>query len=296
MNKEPQKRRQRGGNYKYIYNLDVFFREDALTYYLLGVFMTDGHIRINKSRTNSRIIGLCSVDIDWLGTIRDLICPELPIKFDKQTSDICGSITIQSSDLSDWFIKMGCVPRKSLILKFPKIPEQYLPDFIRGCIDGDGTVYIGKSKNNHNEYSCSLSGASLNFFKTFKKILNNKQFIYSFSKYKSKSHFTKKGSYIISKNWTYALRLRGRNCYDFLQWIYYPNHPLAMPRKFRKANEIFYLIENGLVTTHIQWNKIDLKKELQTKSVFKLAQELKCSTTAIYSRLQKIKLFPPSKQ
>ena len=37
---------------------------------------------------------------------------------------------------------LGVVPRKSLIVRFPNVPREHLPDFIRGVFDGDGSVYF----------------------------------------------------------------------------------------------------------------------------------------------------------
>jgi intein-encoded DNA endonuclease-like protein len=44
-------------------------------------------------------------------------------------------------------INLGCVPNKSLILKFPteeQVPEKFLSHFIRGFFDGDGSVTKNK--------------------------------------------------------------------------------------------------------------------------------------------------------
>ena len=53
-------------------------------------------------------------------------------------------------------IKLGCPPRKSLILKFPtdeQVPPKYKKDFMRGYVDGDGCLcYTDKS------YSFSFVG------------------------------------------------------------------------------------------------------------------------------------------
>ena len=38
-------------------------------------------------------------------------------------------------------LKLGMKPRKSLNLKFPDVPKEYLRDFIRGVFDGDGSVF-----------------------------------------------------------------------------------------------------------------------------------------------------------
>ncbi len=35
---------------------------------------------------------------------------------------------------------LGITSNKSLIVPFPKVPEEYMPSFIRGVIDGDGWV------------------------------------------------------------------------------------------------------------------------------------------------------------
>lgn len=44
-------------------------------------------------------------------------------------------------------IKLGLYPNKSLTVKFPTIiPKKFLPDFLRGYLDGDGCVYLYTSK------------------------------------------------------------------------------------------------------------------------------------------------------
>jgi hypothetical protein len=43
--------------------------------------------------------------------------------------------------------KLGCVPRKSLILTFPIINKELIHHFIRGYFDGDGTVFIANKQN-----------------------------------------------------------------------------------------------------------------------------------------------------
>ena len=43
-------------------------------------------------------------------------------------------------------IKLGLFPAKSRKLKFPVIPPEYVRHFIRGCWDGDGSVFYAKKK------------------------------------------------------------------------------------------------------------------------------------------------------
>jgi intein/homing endonuclease len=41
---------------------------------------------------------------------------------------------------------LGIIPRKSLVVKFPYVPLSFLPDFIRGVFDGDGSVFFDKRR------------------------------------------------------------------------------------------------------------------------------------------------------
>ena len=49
-------------------------------------------------------------------------------------------------------IKLGCVPKKSLILTFPteeQVPQKFIYDFVRGYIDGDGYIQYDYSKHRY---------------------------------------------------------------------------------------------------------------------------------------------------
>src|SRR5271166_106735 len=128
---------------KYDYNYEVFTRSDDVSYYLLGAFITDGCMKQGNA-------SISSADKDWLISIRDLICKDLPITKEKSK---CWRLNVRDFRIRGWLLQNGCVPRKSLVVQFPKIPTQYLPDFLRGCIDGDGSIshkrykrYVGKNK------------------------------------------------------------------------------------------------------------------------------------------------------
>ena len=41
---------------------------------------------------------------------------------------------------------MGGTPRKSLTIQFPEVPNEFLSDFIRGYLDGDGSNFIIQNK------------------------------------------------------------------------------------------------------------------------------------------------------
>jgi hypothetical protein len=63
----------------------------------------------------------------------------------KQYKDVYG-VYLTSKIMFNDLCKLGCVPRKSLILKFPMINSKHISHFIRGYFDGDGSVFTYKRK------------------------------------------------------------------------------------------------------------------------------------------------------
>jgi intein-encoded DNA endonuclease-like protein len=213
---------------KYNYNLDVFYRENALSYYLLGVFMTDGNINV---RPNRILPSLKSKDLDWLTLIRDQICPDLKILKEKNTN--CYALQIYSTQLGRWLISRGCTANKSLSLRMPNVPEEYFFDFLRGCLDGDGTVAM-YSKNTR---TIRLHSSSKQFIYAINEKLLNfgiSSRIVCIPPYTHKS--TIQGRIIEYKNPYYKLLLTGKQCIKLANLAYYPNNALSMPRKQKVAN------------------------------------------------------------
>ena len=61
-------------------------------------------------------------------------------KIDEKTF-VSYRTSISSKKIVEDLIRLGCVPKKSLILKFPteeQVPEKFIWDFLRGYFDGDG--------------------------------------------------------------------------------------------------------------------------------------------------------------
>ena len=147
---------------KYQVNSNIFLKEDDISFYLLGAYMTDGCINDKKHHLS---FSISSKDLDWIENIRNLICPNKPIYNKKKIIHY----DFQASDINcmNWLIDNSCTPRKSKTLYIKNIPEKYQRDFIRGCIDGDGSLsncIYTKIKNGkiytytkHTAYLCSAS-------------------------------------------------------------------------------------------------------------------------------------------
>ena len=217
---------------KYTYNLDVFCKENDISYYLLGAFMTDGCVKIYPKR---KLVNLTSKDYDWLEIIRDLICPELPIKKDNRYN--VYRLDIYSTELGNILISKGCTNNKSFTLQFPQVPEKYLFDFVRGCVDGDGCIsqstYTRKESGRtylHNVcYLCSSSEA---FIRKFYEIFHTDEINCSLKEQSNK------GRKILFTKPHYRVTFSNSNSKRFLEKVYYPNHILSMPRKKLLAEKI----------------------------------------------------------
>lgn len=55
-------------------------------------------------------------------------------------------IKICNQQIYEDLIRLGCIPTKSTVLKFPNVPLVYLPDFLRGYWEGDGSVSLVSRK------------------------------------------------------------------------------------------------------------------------------------------------------
>lgn len=132
------------------------------------------------------------------------------------------SIQFASQHLKPNFIKLGIVPRKSLILTFPtfeQVSEELMIYFIRGYFDGDGHI-----KNNKNTIAFDLLG-TYEFLEGFVRFLKLEESEYLIRK--DKRH---------SSN-TYKVILKTRKSLELFHSMY-DEATIYLDRKFEKFNEI----------------------------------------------------------
>ena len=211
---------------RYNYNLELFKTKNDIFYYILGILLTDGNIFVSKYVNK---IQLTSKDEDWILLLqKEIRCPAYP------TKDGHKNLTINSKPICNILLQSGCLPNKSLTNRVPFIPDEYIPDFLRGCIDGDGSIPKGKTKQ------ASLCSSSKEFLDDVQNILHIKHIkshIYTIEK---TPYTLQNGKTITPKNPHYRLMITGNAVKQLLTWIYYPNHQLSMPRKNTIAQRIIY--------------------------------------------------------
>ncbi len=219
---------------RFTINENTFLNEDEVSYYLLGVYMSDGCIYSKRNRFE-----ITSKDVDWIEKIRNTLCTNKSIYI---TKDGHAQLQITNKIATNWLKVKGCLDRKSLILKWPDVPEKYLPDFIRGYFDGDGSVSLSKYnkiKNNktytYTKLSCYICSANELFIKDLSIILHKHNLNHCVFKTKNKENIIKNRKIKAGTMW--RVSFGDRTALKFLNWIYYDNHLISMPRKFQKIND-----------------------------------------------------------
>lgn len=106
--------------------------------WLLGLVWSDGCLQGNY-------VSITSKDRDLLETVAHLV--------GKNTSGITAknggtawSIALCSKEVTDRWRLLGLTEAKSLTAPWPDIPPQHQAAFVRGLLDGDGTVYLHQTR------------------------------------------------------------------------------------------------------------------------------------------------------
>lgn len=154
-------------NSNYFENIDN--REKA---YWLGVMYSDGCVC--KRKNGSYSISLEMIDKEHIekfrlaiGAVNHKIFEVSHKNF--QNAKLTYSVHIYDKKMATDLIKLGCVPRKSYNLSsVPSMPEEFVYDFIRGFVDGDGCIYYDQHRD---LYVFKLIGSSPLFLENIMKIL-----------------------------------------------------------------------------------------------------------------------------
>ena len=170
---------------------ESFFSEwsPAMTW-VLGLLFTDGCISGGR-------VSIYSVDIQLLEKVKNLLGSSKSIAKKVQSYDKSKHIyrfEFYRKKMRDDLLKLGLIQRKSLIMQFPEIPEEYMRHFIRGCWDGDGSVYISNGKLNASYVCGSKDFIKRLILELFKIGIHRKKHL------KYKSHFGTKFPVAIHKS------------------------------------------------------------------------------------------------
>ena len=133
---------------------------ENLFWYLVGLIATDGCL-INNGRT----VAITAKDRTFLLRLRDQLGTGR--KLQRKTGGFGGfgyDLNIGSIILYERLLNIGLTPRKSLTLGPLNIPKHGFADFLRGVIDGDGSIRSWTHPTNGREqWSVQVVSASEKF-------------------------------------------------------------------------------------------------------------------------------------
>ena len=203
--------------------------------YVVGLITTDGSLS-----KDGRHITLVSSDLQLLRTFRK--CLKLKNRvakkaFSSYTVKQCYKIQFGNVNFYKWLQKIGLTPNKTFTLGKLAIPKEYFADFLRGFLDGDGSIftyidrymeYKGKRYTYKRLYTVFIS-ASIEHLKwiqsNLKEILNIEGSL--------NSHLRKDRKFL-----SWRLRFAKNDSLKLLAWLYYKPDLPCLNRK-RKIAERF---------------------------------------------------------
>ena len=133
--------------------------------YAIGLIATDGNLS-----KNGRAMVFVSKDIDQIDTFKK--CLGINSKVCLKKSGFAPErkyyfVQFTDKNFYNFLLSIGLMPAKSKILGKLDIPDKYYFDFLRGCLDGDGSFYSYWDKRWASSFLFYLSfvSASLNHLK-----------------------------------------------------------------------------------------------------------------------------------
>lgn len=148
LSKEEISQTQSNNARKYHINQDYFKEWSRNMAYILGLWFADGCIYggkmfdITLHAKDKYILKQIAKELEYKGNLYDYV--------DRQAARLNFSCVVIYKDI----VALGGTENKSLTLKFPDIPEEYLSDFIRGYFDGDGCAMDLKNNRFNTAFTC----------------------------------------------------------------------------------------------------------------------------------------------
>jgi hypothetical protein len=184
--------------------------------YVLGVIYTDGCMLLGKNRdpntrnnSTTSAFSIAQKEPEILEKVLKLMECNAKLyhrarkSYSSTTSGDIFYFTLYNDDIYDDLIRIGLTPNKSKTIEFPQIPKEYLMHFIRGCWDGDGSVYLDGKR-----LSASYITGSIRFAEGMLKAL-------------LEAGFAKRTLYSLHrKSISYYFRFTGSQCIKLYHYMY----------------------------------------------------------------------------
>lgn len=207
--------------------------------YAIGLLATDGNLS-----KDGRHLDFTSDDIQLVKTFRkcmNLTGVKIGVKTSGFTDKKYSRIQFSNVKLYQRLLKIGLTPNKSKTIDKLKLPNKYFFDFLRGCFDGDGTIYSFWDRRWHSSFMfyIAFSSASLNFLKWLQR--------------KIKNSCNLNGSIGLSGKETYILKYAKKESTVLFNKMFHSKNLPFLQRKYKKAQKIFQIDKNHNKNAMPRW-------------------------------------------
>ena len=209
--------------------------------YAVGLITTDGNLS-----KDGRHIAMRSSDYDQLENFRKSLKLSNKIGAPKisgpYTKKICYRLQFGDVEFYRWLLHVGLFPAKTYTIGPLQIPDEFFRDFLRGHLDGDGTIVgyqdaYNAFKNAKYVYTrlfvrfISASRTHMEWIQSnIKKLLGLKgDFFEACSKRKSRVSI-------------WQLKYMKKESIKLLSWLYYAPDLLCLERKRQKAERLLEIV------------------------------------------------------
>jgi intein/homing endonuclease len=209
--------------------------------YFLGLMYADG---CNVKDNNDIVLALQERDKYILETFQKELGSNRPLRFIERNLQNpkwqnVYRLCITSLTLSNQLTKLGCMPNKTFLLKFPteeSIPSHLLRHFIRGYFDGDGcfSTFIKYYKHIKDDGYSELKQYKVSFAST-------ENFCQGVAKIMKKDNDFYYGIRKVTNGKIYTLDIFGKKTIEILDWLYL-DATIYLERKYNK-----YILEKSLL-------------------------------------------------
>lgn len=196
--------------------------------WIVGLIATDGNLS-----SNGRTVSVTSKDVDLLESIR--CCLKLNNRIAPTIGGYAPASRLQwtSRRFHCWLMSLGLTPAKSLTIGSLNVPDEYFADFLRGCIDGDGSIVTYVDRYNapknptyvYDRLFVSLVSASPCFLQWVQQTVRRLRAV--------SGHLMVKRSTGRRDMW--CLRYAKRDSVSVLKWMYHAHDVPALARKRERA-------------------------------------------------------------
>ena len=139
--------------------------------YLLGLIFTDGSVTEESGRQNQLRLELKATDVELLELYRAELGISSKLTYSKRKNSESFLSSIRSDKIVKDLSKYGVVKNKTYITdKLPIVEETLQKDFLRGLIDGDGSIY----QSNNGNYRVNFTSHSENICKDLLDVAHKK--------------------------------------------------------------------------------------------------------------------------